>query len=103
MSDYCGIRLVLKPDARVENVLGALNLLAKGATPVIQTFRQEAHHPPEGSTFAYRGVHVDVVLAAHIPSKSLPIRVEIQARTIFEDIWATCYHEHYKADRKDSR
>jgi len=44
LSDYCGIRLVLKPDTRVENVLGALSLLAKGTTPMIQTFRQESCH-----------------------------------------------------------
>lgn len=95
--DIAGIRVICPVKDNIYSLIEIINKLPN--IKVIET----KDYMTKSKKSGYSGYHLIVKTLVNIENKKLPIKVEIQLRTMLMDFWATNEHKlKYKTDKKIS-
>ncbi|KAM9991471.1 hypothetical protein ACTFIZ_004862 [Dictyostelium cf. discoideum] len=89
VSDYCGVQIIVHPFKTTKEIIHILNQLTTKHN--FKIVKEENIFPKDSTSFGYRATHIDSVFNG--------LKVEIQIRTIFEDIWGQLSHQQYEIAR----
>lgn len=87
--DIAGIRIICAFTADLYRIV---DLLSKQSEMKIVDIKDYIKHPKENG---YKSLHVHVEYPVFLSSGTVPVRVEIQLRTIAMDFWASIEHKIY--------
>ncbi len=95
INDIAGIRVICPMKSNIDNVIDIINKM-----PNIKILKVKDYiSKPKKS--GYTGYHIIVETPVEIGKKEVPIKVEIQLRTMAMDFWATNEHKmKYKTKNK---
>ncbi|KAK5576384.1 hypothetical protein RB653_007525 [Dictyostelium firmibasis] len=89
VSDYCGIQIIVHPFKTIKEIIEVLkNLNTKINFKIV---KEENISPKDSISFGYRATHIDSIYN--------DLKIEIQIRTIFQDIWGQLSHQQYEIAR----
>ncbi|EAL73521.1 hypothetical protein DDB_G0268136 [Dictyostelium discoideum AX4] len=89
VSDYCGVQIIVHPFKNIKEIIHMLNHLTKKHN--FKIVKEENILPKDSTSFGYRATHIDSIFN--------DLKVEIQIRTIFQDIWGQLSHQQYEIAR----
>ncbi|KAN0034613.1 hypothetical protein ACTFIV_001143 [Dictyostelium citrinum] len=89
VSDYCGIQIIVHPFKTIKDVIQILNHMTKKYN--FKIVKEDNISPKDSTSFGYRATHIDSIFN--------DLKIEIQIRTIFEDIWGQLSHQQYEIAR----
>lgn len=120
LPDYCGIAIVVHPLYKIQDVIKiitGISLWRRWSSfkrhLVWCTLKYNISHsysfdindagPTHPSQFGYRAKHIDAVIAQNpVHNPCDPFKVEIQVRSVFQDIWDSVSHREYEVAREGS-
>ena len=97
INDIAGVRAICPTKRNIESLVSIINQL-----PNMKVIKEKDYitKPKESG---YSGYHLIVEVPIQVEGKTLPVKVEIQLRTMAMDFWATNEHKvKYKTNKKIS-
>ena len=95
INDIAGVRIVCPLKSDINTIVNILNQV-----PTMKVIKEKDYitTPKESG---YSGYHLIVEILVEIENRKLPVKVEIQLRTMAMDFWATNEHKvKYKTNKK---
>lgn len=97
LSDIAGLRVLC---AYIDDIYEIARMLARQTDVKIVTVKDYIKSPKENG---YRSYHMIVEIPVYFSDRVMPVRCEIQIRTIAMDFWATLDHDmQYKKQVEDA-
>ena len=98
INDVAGIRVVCPIKSDIYTIIEVINQIS--SLKIVET-KDYISNPKKSG---YSGYHMIVETKVQIDGKNIPVKVEIQLRTMAMDFWATNEHKiRYKTDKKLSK
>ncbi|KAN0039711.1 hypothetical protein ACTA71_007516 [Dictyostelium dimigraforme] len=89
VSDYCGIQIIVHPFKTIKDIIQQLKIMTTKFN--FKILKEENISPKDSTSFGYRATHIDSIYDDY--------KIEIQIRTIFQDIWGQLSHQQYEIAR----
>jgi len=95
INDIAGVRIICPLKSDIDTIV---NIIEQMPNMKIIKYKDYITKPKQSG---YSGYHLIIETPVHVEQKVLPVKVEIQLRTMAMDFWATNEHKvKYKTDKK---